>query len=814
MNGVQLYQAGFKDLVSVIPPGATISKTSSLTDQALGKIPGVRKRDGTWVGYDWLKAAQPTEAEVAKWDKWGANIGLKGTHFPALDIDVDNPKLSLGIETLASRFFGDAPVRLSRGSRRLLMLSTSEPFGRVAATLTYLGKESLVEFLGDGRQYLVAGTHPSGASYEWQDPWIPGDVSLPPVNRGIALEFLEYLKEKLEGKVEVAIQGSSVNVSLAVPQSGLMAPSVEALREAVAGTPNHYPDRDSYIRYGTAIKAAAQEFEDEGYLIFLEWANRWEGGDNDDTTVLSDWERMRPPFRIGWEFIRALAGGYAAAADAFTVLPEGPGAEFFAALAGGGSGAAADTEGTEGDGPDSVRSDAWAHTDTWVAENLAVRLAPVLRYVPEAGHWHVWNGHAWALDRLNRAEYLIRQALTVLAREVGRSAGNAKTKKDKERGYAFAAQLYSRGALTKAVPELQAHPALTLTVESFDADPWVLNTPDGILDLRTGVHEPSDPARLLSKSTAVASAGGESPLWDAFLSTATGGDVELAKFLQKQVGYALTGVTTEQSLCFIHGPPRAGKSVFANTIAWVLGTYHETASAETFAQTKGDRHPTDLASLAGSRLVTAVETQEGRAWDTQRVKALTGGDRMVARFMRQDFFEFTPTFKIMIVGNFAPEVKGADEAMLRRIHIVPFEHSLPEDQVDPTLATKLKEEGPGILAWAVEGTRLWLKEGMTVPEAVRERTARYKEEEDPVGAFIEQRCQVGRDTYTVSRQELFSAWREWCNRQGEEPGTLKQLKRRFDGKTGQYGYRAVRLSDATRSHGYRGLALTPEEFDV
>lgn len=807
MSGLRMYQAGFTDLVSVVPPEATIAETSSLTDSALGKIPGKLKRDGTWVGYNWLKADAPTEEEVERWEKWGANVGLKGTRWPALDIDVDNLKLAKAILKLAYDHFGLAPTRLSKEPRRLLVMSTTEPFGRVAATLRYQDEEHLVEFLGDGRQYLVAGKHPSGAEYRWvQDlePWGPADP--PAVNRTLAYDFLEGLKERLQGKVEVVIHGSTSTVKDAPPQEELKAPSLEALQEAVEATRNKYPDRDSYIRYGTAIKAAAQDFEEDGYACYLGWAQRWEGGENPEDTVRADWERMHPPFRIGWEFIRNIAGGDAVAEDGFDVLPEAS-PDDFPSFSGAGEEAGAGEEGADGG------ASAWAHTDTWVAEQLAGRLSPSIRYVPEAAHWHVWNGTAWAMDRLNRAEYLIRQALVELAREQARVAHTEDTKERRKKILAFANQLQSRGALTRVVPELQAHPALTLTVEDFDKDPWLLNTPGGVVDLRTGGISGSDPALLLSKSTAVEPVGGDTPLWYSFLERTTKGDTELQRFLQMQAGYALTGVTTEQSLCFIHGPGRAGKSVFINTLAWVMGNYHETADANTFALTRSDRHPTDLAGLVGARLVTAIETQEGRAWDTQRVKALTGGDEMKARFMRQDFFAFRSTFKIMMVGNFAPEIKGADDAMLRRLFIVPFTNPISKEEADPTLPDKLKHEAPGILAWALEGTRLWLEEGMQVPEVVREATRKYKEEEDPVGTFISERCRLGLDE-EVSRVDLFSAWKDWCYQVGEEPGTLKQLKRRFDSQGDRYGFQDARITDGeSRIRGYKGLGLIPPDLE-
>jgi putative DNA primase/helicase len=423
------------------------------------------------------------------------------------------------------------------------------------------------------------------------------------------------------------------------------------------------------------------------------------------------------------------------------------------------------------------------------------------------------KGHVWAPDRRNLGEFIVREALTSLSHDIRKKA-EVYPDKDEENGarekmFKFAASLQSRGALTKALPELQAHPALTLTHEDFDKDLYLLGTPGGTVDLRTGHIRNPDPADLISKATAVAPKPGRPERWLAFLEEATAGDKELEEYLQKLVGYSLTGSTQEQSLHFIHGPPLTGKSVFVATVSGLFGTYHENAPIDTFASA-GDRHPTDLAKLAGARLVTAVETQEGRPWDTQRIKSITGGDRISARFMRQDFFDYVPTYKILVVGNHEPEIKGADEAMMRRLHVIPFESNPAE--VDRLLVDRLKEEWPEILQWAIDGCLKWLDEGLTRPAVVAERTERYRQEEDPVGTFIEECCVIDPEA-EVSRQDLYRAWLQWCHQRGEQPGTLKMLKRRFAVKETAIGFTDVRLSGHGRPVGYKGLGLNAGGMD-
>jgi putative DNA primase/helicase len=204
-----------------------------------------------------------------------------------------------------------------------------------------------------------------------------------------------------------------------------------------------------------------------------------------------------------------------------------------------------------------------------------------------------------------------------------------------------------------------------------DADPWLLNTPGSVINLRTGVSRRPRPADYLTKMTAVAS-GGTCPIWERFIDDITGGDTKLAGFLQRVIGYSLTGLTIEHALFFCYGTGANGKSVLINTISWIAVGYHKTAPIETFTQSSSERHPTDLAGLQGARIVTAVETEQGRRWAATRIKALTGGDPISARFMRQDFFEFTPQFKLLIAGNHKPSLRSVDEAIRRRLHLIPF----------------------------------------------------------------------------------------------------------------------------------------------
>ena len=247
--------------------------------------------------------------------------------------------------------------------------------------------------------------------------------------------------------------------------------------------------------------------------------------------------------------------------------------------------------------------------------------------------------------------------------------------------------------------------------------PWRAAT----FDLRTGVGRPPDPLDYITKKTAcgAAPAGTPHPLWTKFLDRVTGHNVELQGFLQRYIGYCCTGFTTEHVFVFAYGTGANGKSTFINTIAGILGDYATVADMSTFIASNHERHPTDLAKLRGARLVVAQETQKGRRWDETKIKALTGGDKITARFMRQDFFDFMPTFKLFIGGNHKPRLSNVDEAMRRRLLLVPFTVQIPRGRTRPAPAEKLKAEWPAILRWCIEGCLEWQRIGLAPPGVVR-----------------------------------------------------------------------------------------------
>ncbi len=236
-------------------------------------------------------------------------------------------------------------------------------------------------------------------------------------------------------------------------------------------------------------------------------------------------------------------------------------------------------------------------------------------------------------------------------------------------------------------------------------------------------------------------------------------------YILRVLGYALTGDTREHALFFRYGTGRNGKSVLLKTAADILCGYHRTAPIETFTVSNSDRHPTDLAGLRGARLVTAVETEEGRRRAESRIKTLTGGDTVSARFMRHDFFEYRPQFKLVIAGNHKPSLRSVDEAIRRRFHLIPFAVTIPAEQCDPELPEKLRAEWPGILQRLMAGCLEWRREGLRPPRAVLDATNAYLEAEDAIAAWIDDKCERDRKAWEQST-DLFASWSAWAEKAG------------------------------------------------
>lgn len=386
------------------------------------------------------------------------------------------------------------------------------------------------------------------------------------------------------------------------------------------------------------------------------------------------------------------------------------------------------------------------------ARRLVKRFRNQLLHVPAWGKWFVWDGRRWADDV---GEVRTMQAAKMIADDVWDAVKGCQT----DVAIDFAKRT-SKHAACRAMINLAASD-LAVSHESLDAAPWLLNCPNGTVDLRTGELRGHRPGDFLTKLAPVRfDPVATCPRFEQFLDEVFGSP-ELVSFMQRLVGYTLTGDVREQVLPICWGTGANGKSTLLTTLQQVLGDYAGQAPGGLLSLRKSEQHPTELAGLVGKRFVVASETEGGCRLAEALVKQLTGGDRITARRMREDFWEFPPTHKLFLATNHKPQVKGTDHGIWRRLLLIPFTATFEGGSKDPELPAKLLTEAEGILAWAVRGCLAWQKEGLQPPPEVVAATQEYRSQEDVVGRFVTECCDIGRDDYCVRFSELYEAMSSW-----------------------------------------------------
>ena len=434
------------------------------------------------------------------------------------------------------------------------------------------------------------------------------------------------------------------------------------------------------------------------------------------------------------------------------------------------------------------------------------------RHVATWSKWLFWTGTRWEVDErlghLTRTRAFLRERASDLVETSEHKAGRLDQDKgegegDKLRRWAKEQSRALRSKVTVAAVEslARSNPASVAGAEDFDGDTMILGTPGGTVDLRTGKLRDAQRSDNITKLTACAPAPkGEQPeLWLRFLNDVFAGDQEVIAFMQRAAGYALTGLTTEHKLLFLYGTGRNGKSVFLNTLFDLWGDYARRAAAETFLNSAVEKHSTGLAGLQGARLVAGSELPVGKTWDESVIKDLTGGDRMTARFMRGDFFDFTPQLTLMIAGNNQPSFRGVDEAIRARVVLVPFTVTIPAEKRDPDLPEKLKAEGPKILRWAIEGAVEWQSRGLDVPARVAAASEEYMDDEDMLGQFLSDETATDASGF-VTTADLHQRFTFWCERQGLHPWTQNSMRKEMKSR----GWKDHRK---THGRGFLGLVL-------
>lgn len=435
-------------------------------------------------------------------------------------------------------------------------------------------------------------------------------------------------------------------------------------------------------------------------------------------------------------------------------------------------------------------------TDTSNAERWVELHGHRFRWHAGRACWMVWSGKRWAVDETGDALRATKDvADSWMTRDAVVKAHSSAELRAFEKHSARSGSAAARVAMLRLAA---AEDGVAVGTDQWDADPWLLNVDNGAIDLRTGrlqAHDARSYASKLAPTTYDPDA--TAPTFLRFIEGALPAN-DVRAFVQRQLGYALTGVIREHVLPVWYGAGGNGKGTLQNAVSGVLGDYARAVPADLMMKkTGGDQHPTERAMLMGLRLAFASETEAGRQLAESTVKSLTGGDPITARFMRQDYFSFLPTHKLVMSTNHRPVIKGNDAGIWRRVRLVPWE-TTPRT-IDTTLGEQLAKEGPGILRWLVEGCLQWQRDGLGSAAQIDQATTAYRHEQDVCAAFLEE-CTTRQPDGTVGSAELFSAYRAWCVESGERHWT----QRAFVAALQERGW------DRSKSNGtmkYFGLAL-------
>ena len=401
-------------------------------------------------------------------------------------------------------------------------------------------------------------------------------------------------------------------------------------------------------------------------------------------------------------------------------------------------------------------------TDTDIAngQRLAARHGDNLRFTPERG-WYAWDGRRWAVDDKGiMVQAKAKESALSIFDEI-------KGALDRDTRMRHAKRSQSKSSIEAAIWLARSEPGIAARLTQFDSDGWLLNVANGTLNLRTGELRPHRREDLISNLVEVDFNGDAvCELWDQFLWRVTDRDQELYEYLRRFVGYLLVGDTSDQSLHFLYGLGANGKSVFCEVLLRLLGDYAMAVSPDLIMLKRHGGIPNDVARLRGVRAALMNETTQGARFDEAKLKDLTGGVTLTARFLHQEFFDFRPTHRIVIRGNHKPAINGTDEGIWRRLRLVPFTVSIPPDEQDHDLLRKLEAELPGILRWALQGCLEWQRGGLKPPAIIAEAVRKYREESDTLGRFLSEGCEV-RPIAQVKSSALFKRYQAFAEAAGE-----------------------------------------------
>lgn len=448
-------------------------------------------------------------------------------------------------------------------------------------------------------------------------------------------------------------------------------------------------------------------------------------------------------------------------------------------------------------------------TDTGNAQRMFDRFSHIIRYSYNRKRWYYWDGRLWRLDDSGE----IKKLADVVCEDIKREAFMEPDEKTQMDLLKWANRTSSSHGKESMIKECQHLEGIPVGTDEMDIYADYLNCQNGIVNLRNGELIPHDSSFMMSKicHTEYDVTGKAPERWLAFLNDVTGGNKALQKYIQRSIGYSLTGSNEEQCAYFLYGVGNNGKSTFMDIIADLLGGYASNIQPETLMVKRfGEGANTDIARLKSSRFVTAEEATEGVRLNEGLLKQLTGGSKVTCRFLYGDEFEYTPEFKIWIATNHKPVIRGTDIGIWRRIKLIPFETTIPKEKVDKNLKFKLRKEFPQILHWAVEGCMAWRKEGLGEPDAVQAAVKEYKQEMDVLAGFLEECVEIN---YTVSEKvsgsDLFKAYIQWARDNNEYEMSGKRFHMEISKRLPEKGrsgkgiyYRHIRLLNTPKQYSF------------
>ena len=682
----------------------------------------------SWTAYQTTRA---TAAQIRKWfdDYPGMNIGIATgpvSGFFVLDCD-DQAAIDRVVSSGLPNTF---QVKTSRGAHFYFSL----PDFPVRNTTDLFGGNSQIDIRGEGGYVVAAPSlHPSGKRYEM----VSDDADLEPAPGWL----LDLLRPKVKTKKPST---AAPDLDIALIKQAAFNPSyieaavnaeVEAVRSAPEGTRN---DTLNGSTFNLATLVGANAISAAAVSDLMLDAARQAGLDEREAV-----RTIGSALRAGQEKPRTVP-----ALNKNQRIKQA-------------------TRRTESK---TISSSLVNPTDLGDAQRLVEWEGESFRYIPPMNKFLVWDGTRFAADEVLGIYRLVQR----LPKRLYSEASYIDDPSERQKAVQHAIRCESASKMDAILRIAKTHQKIAVLPNELDADPWLLNARNCTIDLHTGQVREQRRDDLITRRIEVSyEQRAKCPTWLAFLDRVTDHDEELAAFLQRAVGYSLTGQVTEQCLFFLFGTGRNGKTTFLETLLKLIGEYAINTPTETLMARDRTAATNDLARLAGRRLVVANETNEGQRLDEAKVKALTGGNSITARYLYGEFFDFNPTHKLWLAGNHKPQVRGMDKAIWRRIKPIPFTVEIPSSEVDPLLPDKLAAELPGILNWAIAGCLDWQQNGLGDTERVRAAAAEYQSEMDILRTFIED--ELLQTPGQTAAQEIYDRYTTWATRNGEREMSQTKL---------------------------------------